>query len=106
MAKKKEEEIIETIEDNTTEKTEVKSKPTKTSKAQKKQQTPKKEEEVVVKKTLLECIDELEDSTLIFEKLVQHNLYQQYKEERELRKQDRFIPPTINVDEFKRLMED
>lgn len=105
MARKKEEEPI--TEDNTTEKTEVKSKPTKTSKAQKTQPTPKKEEEeVVVKKTLLECIDELEDSTLIFEKLVKHNLYQQYKEERELRKQDRFIPPTINVDEFKRLMED
>lgn len=103
MAKKKEE-VTETVEDNATGKTEVKSKPKNTGRVKK--QEPPKDASLLVEKTLLDCIDELEDSSFIFEKLVKHGYYQQYKEERELRKQNRFIPPSITVEEFNKIMED
>lgn len=99
MAKKKDEEVEET---STTSKKEVKSKPKKEVKTE----TPTINVEDNTVKTLLDWIDECEDSSFIFEKLMKHGYYQQYKTERELRKQDKFIPPKVTRSEFNRIMED
>ena len=64
---------------------------------------PKKVEEKPVKKTLIDLIDEMEDSTLIFEKLMEHGYYNQYKNELRLKEQGRFVAPSMTVEEFNKI---
>lgn len=100
MAKKNinnEKEVIEEKETQETNTSNEKEKPKPSRKVE------DKKEKTIVKRTLLDLIDEMEDTSLIFEKLMRHGYYKQYKQERKLKEQGYNITPSITKEEFEKI---
>ena len=76
----------------------------KPKKVNPKKETKTKIVEESVKRTLLDLIDNMEDSSLIFEKLMRHGYYEQYQEERDLKNKGYKITPTITKEEFEKII--